>query len=496
MDPAHNFSEEEEIELEQYLDQEMLQSAREDILAFTLLTKPDFEVGWHHQALANKLNAFIRGEIRFLMVFMPPRHGKSEMVSRRLPAFLHGLYPDDEIMAASYLDSLAGDMTSDVQTIIDSPIYQKIFPDTKIYPSGTRYSLGVRNSSEHHIVGRRGKYRGQGVGGSFTGKGANWILIDDPIKGREIADSFTFRERLWNFYNNDLFSRLETNLKTGRLGQILITQTRWHEDDLSGRLINLAKKDLSAVQWNILNYPAIKTTSDDPTDPREIGDALWPKKYDLNQLNQIKSTIGLRAWGSLYQQNPSPEGSGLFLASMFEFCAMPSQFDWMFVTADTSYKENEENDFTVFSAWGVIQDQLYLVDVWRKQVKSTEVEGPVKEFIRKFLKYGYRGTYIEPKGHGIYLNQKFAMDGLMIPGESVIKEFYSDRRLDKVERANNAVPHLTTRKVKINQNIANKEELVTEALHFPKGKHDDFVDTLVDAIKKVYGRALGILDVL
>lgn len=482
--------------LDRSVDQALIFRARKDILAFTLATKDDYEINWHHRELCKKLNAFARGEIRFLMVFMPPRHGKSEVISRRFPAFLHGLFPDLEIMAASYLDSLAGDMTIDVQNIIDSPMYQKIFPDTKIFPSGTKYSIGTRNSSEHHIVGRKGKYRGQGIGGSFTGKGAGVILIDDPIKGREIADSLTFRDRLWNFYNNDLFSRLETNLKNGRLGQILITQTRWHEDDLSGRLIELMQKDPNAVQWDIVNYPAIRVDMDTPSDPRQIGEPLWPKKYGIQQLNQIKASIRPRAWSSLYQQNPVPDGGGLFKEEMFKFVDLPNQFDWTFITADTSYKEKQENDFTVFTSFGVIVDELYVTDVWMAQIKAADVELIAESFIRKNIKYGFRGAYIEPKGHGIYLNQKFATKGLMIPSEADLKEFYSDRRLSKVERANNVVPHLSHRSLFINNALSNKEDLVAQCLGFPKVKHDDFVDTLIDGLKMIYSRQIGLLDVL
>ncbi len=478
------------------LDLELIDRAREDILAFTIATKDDYQIEWHHKAIARKLNKLARGEINFLMIFTAPRHGKSELVSRRFPAFFHGLYPDAEIMAASYLDSLAGDMAIDVQNIIDSLAYKKIFPGTKIWPTGTSYTKGTRNSSEHHIIGRRGKYRGQGVGGSFTGKGASLLIVDDPIKGREIADSVTFRERLWNFWNNDLFSRLENNLENGRVGQALITQTRWHEDDLSGRLIDQMHKNPAAIQWDILNLPAIRVDLDTPEDPRQIGEALWPAKYNLEQLNQIKESIGPRAWSSLYQQSPVPDGGGLFNDSMFEFVDVPDTYDWSFITADTSYKEKHENDFTVFTSFGVIKDDLYVRDVWRKQIKSSDVEIPAETFIRKYICYGYRGTYIEPKGHGIYLNQKFAMKSLMIPGESKLKEFYQDRRFDKVERANNVVPHLAHRKVKINKRLNEKEDLLAEVLTFPKGKHDDFVDTLVDGLKMVYAREIGLLDVL
>jgi predicted phage terminase large subunit-like protein len=425
-----------------------------------------------------------------------PTHN-SELVSRRLPAFLHGLYPDCEIMAASYLDTLASDMTIDVQNIIDSPLYKEVFPETSIYPPGTSYTKGTRNSSEHHIIGRRGKYRGQGVGGSFTGKGANFIIIDDPIKGREIADSVAFRERLWNFYNNDLFSRLETNLETGRQGQILITQTRWHEDDLSGRLLELMAKDKNSIQWEILSYPAIRCDMDTESDTRKIGEPLWPEKYNIDQLNQIKASIGPRAWGSLYQQSPVPDGGGLFKDEMFGFCDVSiKDVSYSFIMADTAYKEKQENDFTVFTLFGVKEEQLFVVDVLRAQIKASDIESAFEPFVRKYCRtYGYRGTYIEPKGHGIYLNQAWAKKGLMIPGDTDIEEFYKDRRFDKVERANNVVPHLANRKVYFNNLIGNKEDLVAECLTFPKGKHDDFLDTLVDGLKMAYGRSISMFDV-
>lgn len=488
------------------LKEEMICRARRDLLSFTLMTKrdsdgkPDYRVNWHHRAVARKLTAFARGEIQYLMVFMPPRHGKSELVSRRLPAYLHGLYPDAEIMAASYLDSLAGDMTIDVQNIIASPLYKKIFPLTKIWPPGTSYTKGTRNSSEHHIVGRRGKYRGQGVGGSFTGKGANFIIIDDPIKGREIADSEVFRERLWKFWTDDLFSRLETNLTDGRPGQVLITQTRWHEDDLSGRLLEQMKQKPDAIQWEVVNYPAIRVDMDTMSDARAIGDALWPEKYSIEQLLQIKeSSRDGRGWSSLYQQDPRPDGGAKFKENMFRTGPMPESFDWTFIMVDTAYKDKQENDYTVASYFGVKDKELQWIDIWREHIDAADMELPVSNFIKKNSKYGFRGAYIEPKGHGIYLNKRLpkAPYGCRIPPDDVVEEFFKDRKLDKVERANNAIPQLVGRYVTINEKIPQtmREIMMGEILSFPRAKHDDIVDTLIDGVKLLFGRPLSICDV-
>jgi predicted phage terminase large subunit-like protein len=480
---------------EEEVDEATLHAARNDILAFTIYTKSDYATNWHHRRIADALNEWIFGDLYFLMIFMPPRHGKSELVSRRAPAFVHGHFPDDEIFACSYLDALAGDMCIDVQNIIDSKEYQEVFPGTKINKPGISYAKGTRNSEEHDIIGHRGKYRGQGVGGSFTGKGANWIFVDDPIKGREVADSVAFRDRLWNFYNNDLFSRLQNDLKTGRRGKLLITQTRWHEDDLSGRLIEQMKRDPKATQYKIISYPAIKVDVDDPTDPRKVGEPLWPERLSYEQIEEIRANDE-RAYTSLYQQNPTQKGGSLFKEHMFGYTDMPSEFDWVAITADTAYKDKEENDYTVLTAFGVVHESVYIIDVFRDRIKSLDAEKKITPFIKRFMNYGFRGAWIEPKGHGIYLNQKYSKSGIMVPSESDIKEFYSDRKFDKVERANNAIPHLANRKVFINQHIAQKEDLVAECLSFPKGKHDDFVDTVVDMIKLVYASKYGILDVI
>jgi predicted phage terminase large subunit-like protein len=255
-------------------------------------------------------------------------------------------------------------------------------------------------------------------------------------------------------------------------------------------------KNPEAVQWDMVHFPAIRVDLDNVDDPREIGDALWPLKYDLKALSEIKASTTPRGWSAVYQQDPVAGDGNLFNEAMFDFCDLPGGYDWSFIMADTAYKEKQENDFTVFTAFGVKGEQLYVLDVFSKQIKSSELENAVEPFVRRFIDYGYRGTYIEPKGHGIYLNQAWAKKGLMIPSEESIKLFYNDRHLDKVQRANNVVPHLAQRKIYISNEVRNKEGLVAQCLGFPKTKHDDFVDTLIDGIKMCYGRAISILDVL
>jgi predicted phage terminase large subunit-like protein len=184
---------------------------------------------------------------------------------------------------------------------------------------------------------------------------------------------------------------------------------------------------------------------------------------------------------------------------MFDYVACPPQdeMDYTFVTADTAYKDKQENDFSVFSAWGVKDEELYLMECYRKQIKAVLIKDDVLPFLLEFNShYAFRGVWIEPKGHGIYLNQALPGDDIVIPGDEMIEDFFADRKLNKVERANNAAPRLRNRRVHINEKLANRETLRNEAVSFPKGAHDDFTDTLVDAIKMVYCWQPSILDVL
>ena len=245
-------------------------------------------MNWHHRLLCEYLDDFTKKKIRRLMVFMPPRHGKSELVSRKLPAYIFGCNPDANIISTSYSADLAQRMNRDVQRIIDSPAYGELFPETKLFGKNIRTVTGhaLRNSDIFEIVGHRGSYRGAGVGGGITGMGGDYIIIDDPIKNREEANSSTYRKKLWEWYTSTLYTRQEKE------GSILITLTRWHEDDLAGRLLELAEKDPQADQWEVLLLPAVAEKERHPRDPRQEGEALWPGKYPIDELMKIKATIG------------------------------------------------------------------------------------------------------------------------------------------------------------------------------------------------------------
>lgn len=469
------------------LSNDIIDNARTSLRAFTVATKPDYRMHWHHKVTCNKLNDFIEGKIKYLMIFEPPRHGKSELTSRRLPAYLHGRFPDKQIMAASYSDHLAAKMTVAVQEIMDSPAYQQIFPDVKLYPQGTPYARGIRNQNEHHIMGRRGYYMGQGVGGSYTGMGADFILIDDPIKGRKNADSPAFRETLWQFWLNDLFSRLETDLDTGREGQVLITQTRWHEDDLCGRLLEQMKSMPGSIQWETVDFPAIRVDLHNPDDPREIGEALWPQKYDETKLAQIKASIGNRGWSSLYQQKPVAQGGNLIKGASFvryKHGVTPKILHRK-IYADTAMKTKEHNDRSVFECWALCEDKkIYLVDLIKGKWEAPDLLSNARAFWAKHNAMDVddhgqlRKMLVEDKASGTGLIQTLAkVDGIPVEG--------IQRNVDKVSRVNDALPYIDVGRVCIPEDAPFTSDFVQECESFTANDthdYDDQIDPMCDAI--------------
>ena len=217
---------------------EQIFRARQSMANFALYVDEKYFMNWHHQLICDRLDKLIIHEIKRLMIFMPPRHGKSKLVSRKLPAYIFGKNPDAKIISASYSADLATAMNRDVQRIIDSERYNEIFPETTLNGRNVKTVSGgaLRNSEKFEIVGHKGFYRSAGVDGGITGMGADFIIIDDPIKNRKDANSPTVRKNIFDWYTSTLYTRLEKN------ACILLTMTRWHEDDLAGRLLERAQK--------------------------------------------------------------------------------------------------------------------------------------------------------------------------------------------------------------------------------------------------------------
>ena len=446
---------------------EFLDRARKSLLAFTLYTKPDYEVNWHHRELCETLDRFATGEIRRLIVSMPPRHGKSELVSRRLPAFILGIKPDTQIISTSYGADLASRLNRDVQRIIESPAYAKVFPNTSL--NGDRaspQSRAIRNSDIFEIVNRQGVYRSAGVGGAITGMGANFAIIDDPIKNQEEADSETYREKVWEWYTSTLFTRLEKE------GSVLITMTRWHEDDLVGRILS-KKQSEDGSQWTVVKLPAIRETDGD--DKRNSGDPLWPSKYDKGRLEEIKSAVGSRVWNALYQQRPSAMEGGLIKRHWIRFYSEPPKaLEECVQSWDAAFKDGDTSDFVVGQAWGRKGANKYLLAEARARMDITET---MRAIATMSLNYpDANAKYIEDKANGPAIVQLLHDK---IPGiVPVTPEGSKESRLSAVapdfEAGNVYLPHPDKNPWVL--------DYIEELVNFPNAAHDDRVDATSQAL--------------
>jgi predicted phage terminase large subunit-like protein len=319
--------------------------ARRSLLRFTEFTNPLYQRAQHHEQIAARLEAVERGEIDRLMIFMPPRHGKSELASKRFPAWCLGRKPNRQIIAASYNSDLANDFGRNVRNLVAEPEFQMVFPSVSLAPDSQAANRMNTNSG--------GAYVAAGVGTAVTGRGAHIALIDDPFKDREEADSERRRDLVWDWYRSTLYTRLMPG------GAIVLIQTRWHEDDLAGKLLQEQGRKEDGGEWDVLELPALSGG----------GEALWPEWYDVPALQRIRDTIGPREWSALYQQRPQPDEGTFFQREWFkEWKQLPALR--YYGTSDYAVTDGG-GDWTRHRIWGVdAGGAVYRVDGWGGQTTT------------------------------------------------------------------------------------------------------------------------------
>lgn len=453
------------------LKQERFARAQKELLVFTRFTKQDYEINWHHRLLCTVLDKFARKEIKRLMIFLPPRVGKSELVSRRLPAFLHGLNPKANIMSATYNSELASDLTNDVQAIMETEEYRQLFPNVFIPSYGSR--KGTRNSQEHSILHKiaygkykvAGAYRSQGIGGTFTGRGADYLIIDDPIKNGMEADSAAFRATLHKAYSGALRTRLEKD------GSILITMTRWHEDDLAGRLLLEAKSNPDADQWAVISLPML---CEDPTfymETRPLNEPLWPNKYNFDECNRLKNSVGTRNWTALYQQRPSAEEGNIFKRAWWKYySANPKdlRLDTVIQSWDLATKDKEQGSYTAGLVLGRKGMDYYVLDLLYDQIPFTAQTQALLSLSGKWPQAGRKLIEDKANGPAVMDMLKHRLTGI-IPIEP---------DGDKVARANAASPAVESGNWHLPDPLTHPwvHTFVSQLADFPNAKDKDIVD--------------------
>lgn len=474
--------------------------ARRSMYDFLLATAaPNYVPGWVHEEICAKLDQFLQDVIDKksprLALFMPPRHGKTEVASRKFPAYALGRYPDLSIVATSYADSLASAVNRDVQRVIDSPDYARIFPGTKLNGSNVRTTSQeswLRNSDIFEIVGHRGVYKSAGRGTGITGLGGDIVIIDDPLKDAAEAYSETVREGLWEWYRSTFYTRMQPG------AGVLLIQTRWHEDDLAGRLL-AAMAANEGDTWEVINYPAVAEADEAH---RKEGEALHEARYGVEALQRIRRAVGAKVWNALFQQRPSAAEGSILKRDHWKYFKWPYANDLrknisalgitrIIIGADTALGGKKKNDYTAFAAMGVSRDRYYMLDLWKEKVEFPEGKRALAAFYDKFANLGVSCQVII-EGGGSHSGKATAQE-LRREGRIPINEV--PNTTDKVARVDGITPLTEAGLVSLPDDAAWASDFVDNCAKFPAAKHDDDVDAFAFALSyAAYHGATGLLD--
>ena len=439
--------------------------ARKHLYTFLEYCDRNYQREWYHTLIADKCEEVYEGKIKRLMIFVPPQHGKSEIVSRRFPAWALGKNPKLKIVGSSYSTDLARNFCRAIQRTIDDRDYAVLFPDTRINNSNVRTDATrgwVRNADMFETVGKGGFYKAVGVSGSLTGTPVDIAIIDDPVKDALEAYSRTYRERVWDWYLNVLLTRLHNESR-----QILI-MTRWHVDDLAGRIL-----EREGDKWDLVSFPAI--CESDKEAHRKPGEALWESRHSLERLREIEARSP-RTFASLYQQRPAIEGGNIIQRSWFNYVPLAdferirdnSPIDYY---VDTAYTDNAANDPTGVIGTCSIGNDLYIVCAEKVRMKFPDLIRFLPGYVRE---HGYTDSStirIEPKANGLsVIDQLREGTGLNVTKTPTPRE-------SKETRLNVASPFVESGRVYLVAGAWN-ESFIEEICAFPSFPHDEYPDLL------------------
>lgn len=430
---------------------DLLALARTDFSCYGLAQWPRLQLAPHHKIIIDTLEAIDRGEIRRAMFFLPPRHGKTLFGTMLFPAWYSGRHPERSIITTSYGQDLADDYGRSVRNLVSSPIHQAIFPECRLSSDAT----GMR----HFTTTLGGSYYAIGLGGPINGRGAHLLLIDDPIKDYEQARSEVARHSLKEWYTNVGYTRLQPD------AAVVLIQTRWHEDDLAGWLL----REHGSENWTVISQAAI--AEKDETF-RNAGEALWPQRFSLDMLEQIRVAIGGKAWASLYQQRPSAADGSIYKRNWWRFYREPPVCRRIIQSWDTAFKTGQANDYSACTTWGMTEYGFYLLSFWRDRVEFPELKKRMQWLAQEWKP---NVIVIEDAASGQSLIQEMQrMTALPIIPVKVDK--------DKESRARAVTPLIEAGKVFLPESAPGINDFVDEFAAFPNGTHDDWVDSTTLAL--------------
>lgn len=394
------------------------------------------------------------------MIFLPPRHSKSITVSETFPSYFIGKNLNRRVILVSYGDNLARKFGRANRNKLEE-YGEEIF--------GIKLSKDNSAVTNWGIDGYRGGMISAGIGGAITGEGADLLIIDDPIKNRKEANSKVYRNMIWDEWQNTLYTRLQPN------GSVIIILTRWHEDDLAGRLLNSEYGEVE--NWDIIKLPAIAEEND--LLGRKIGEPLWPEYgFDEKWARATKTAVGSMTWASLYQQRPSPSEGNIVKREWWQFYnKLPAEFDEIIQSWDCSFKETETGSYVVGQVWGRKGADKYLIDQIRARMDFTKTLKAIKNMTIKYP--NARLKLIEDKANGTAIINvlRKEISGIVPVNPRGSKESRASAVSADIEAGNVYLP---------SQSIASwVNDYIEEWASFPNGENDDQVDATTQALDRL-----------
>ena len=445
-------------ELEEAKDRE---AAQIDFMRFVKTMWPAFIEGEHHKIMANAFEKVAEGELKRLIINMPPRHTKSEFASYLLPSWFLGLYPDKKVIQTAHTAELSVGFGRRVRNLVDSEDYTRIFSDTKLQSDSK--AAGRWNTSQG------GEYFAIGVGGAVTGKGADLLIIDDPHSEQEAAlgDPAVY-DRVHEWYTSGPRQRLQPG------GAIVVVMTRWHQRDLTGQVIKSSIQRNGSDEWEVIEFPAIMPA----------GRALWPQFWSLKELEALRNELPAAKWSAQYQQDPTAEEGALVKREWWKVWEedRPPPCEFIIQSWDTAFLKKETADYSACTTWGVFYKEdeeeglmapnVILLDSYQERLEFPELK---KRAYRLWEEYEPDAFVVEAKAAGAPLI--FELRQMGIP----VSEFSPSRGNDKIARVN-AVADLFASGNVWAPETRWAEEVIEQFAAFPNAEHDDLVDSSTQAL--------------
>lgn len=445
------------------------QRAYDDLIAFCQHMQSDYKVGKHHRILADMLMGIEQGDKDRICVNIPPRHGKSQLVSIMFPAWYLGRNPGKKVMMVSHTTDLAVDFGRKVRNLIATDEYKAIFPTVSLAVDSK--SAGRWNTS----VG--GEYYACGIGSSIAGRGADLLLIDDPHSEQDVINgNFDVFAKAYDWFTYGARTRLMPG------GSVAIVQTRWHMDDLTGRVVVDMSQNDKADQYEIVEFPAILEV------PRKKGSGytekpLWPEFFDLNALHRTKASMPTFQWNAQYQQEPTAEEASIVKREWWQSWGdeAPPLCEYIIMSLDAAAESHNRADFTALTTWGVFLNEhtgahnIILLNSIKKRLEFPELKELAME---EYSSWDPDAFIVEKKSSGTALYQEMRRMGLPV------QEYTPHRGSgDKLARLNSVSDIVSSGLVWV-PTTRWAEEVIEEIAGFPFMSHDDLVDSTIMALMR------------